>query len=95
MSCASALLLPALFSKATANLHTRHRNRSQMRMRRGAFWGFLDIYPNVVSLANDELDVQEWLPITAETITAVIGLFSRPNSKESIIRSEEIRKHCK
>ena len=44
---------------------------------------------HVVSLANDELDVQEWLPITAETITAVVGLFSRPGLTQKRALSDQ------
>ena len=39
---------------------------------------------HVVSLANEELDVQEWLPITAETITAVVGLLAGLTQKRAL-----------
>ena len=54
-------------------------------------WGFPHNFPcRVVSKM-----MGQCLPQTTTDDHCCVGLCSRPNSEESIIRSEEIRKHCR
>ena len=49
----------------------------------------------IVFQANDEQDDGQMAAKCCPDDHCYVGLFSRPNSDESIIRSEEIHKHCR